>query len=328
MTKRKPSELSVHFDSNELLKGLFGVHDEHIKLIEDALGVTILTRANALRIIGSHGFETELAQKILNELYLLLKKGLHIDKQTVERAITILTSDKEASLHEIFLGNAIVSYKGHVITPRTPGQKAYLDAISRYDMIFGYGPAGTGKTFLAMAAAVRALVSKKYDRVILTRPAVEAGEKLGFLPGNMQEKVDPYLRPLYAALHDMMDIEQARRLIDDGRIEVAPLAFMRGRTLNSAFVILDEAQNCTAEQMKMFLTRLGFDSKVVVTADVTQVDLPRGTVSGALEVERILKRVPGLCFQYLTDVDIVRHPLVQAIVRAYDEDDAKRQKSS
>lgn len=327
MKKAKQKELTIHFDSNDLLKRLFGVHDEYLKMIEDALGVTVLTRGNALRIIASHGFEAELAEKVLSELYSLLKRGFHLDRQTIERSLVILTSDKDASLHEVFLSNSIVSYKGHVITPRTEGQKEYLDAINRYDMVFGYGPAGTGKTFLAMAAAVRSLVSRKYDRIILTRPAVEAGEKLGFLPGSMQEKVNPYLRPLYDALHDMMDIEQARRLIDDGRIEVAPLAFMRGRTLNSAFVILDEAQNCTSEQMKMFLTRLGFDSKVVVTADITQIDLPRGTTSGALEIQRILKRVPGICFQYLSDADVVRHPLVQAIVRAYDED-AKGQKSS
>jgi phosphate starvation-inducible PhoH-like protein len=194
-------------------------------------------------------------------------------------------------------------------------------------MIFGIGPAGTGKTYLAMAAAVKCLLAKRFERIVLTRPAVEAGEMIGFLPGSMEEKVNPYLRPLYDALYDMMDFEQAKRMIDDGRIEVAPLAFMRGRTLNNAFVILDEAQNCTAEQMKMFLTRLGNDSKAVITADVTQIDLPKGTVCGALEVQRILKRVPGICFVYLSDTDVVRHPLVQAIVRAY-EDDAKRQKST
>lgn len=327
MKKSKSKEINVHFDSNELLRKLFGVHDEHLKMIEDSLGVTVLARGNALRIIGSQHFEAELAEKVLTELYSLLKKGFHVDRQTVARSLAILTSDKDASLNDTFLGNAIVSYKGHVISPKTPGQKEYLSAIQSYDMVFGIGPAGTGKTFLAMALAVRSLLRREYDRIILTRPAVEAGEKLGFLPGNMQEKVNPYLRPLYDALHDMIDMDQAKRLIEDGKIEVAPLAFMRGRTLNSAFVILDEAQNCTSEQMKMFLTRLGFDSKIVVTADVTQIDLPRGTVSGALDVQRVLKRVPGVCFQYLTDSDVVRHPLVQAIVRAYD-DDTKRQKSS
>ncbi|MBI2091955.1 MAG: PhoH family protein [Deltaproteobacteria bacterium] len=323
----RTKEITMHIDSNEHLKALLGVHDEYLKMIEDGIGVTVLSRGNTLRIIGSHQFEAELGERVLQELYGLLKRGVQLDRRTVEQAISFLTSNKDSSLSDIFLDNAIVSYKGHFITPKTNGQKTYLDAINKYDMVFGIGPAGTGKTFLAMAAAVRALLKSKYDRIILTRPAVEAGEKLGFLPGSMQEKVNPYLRPLYDALHDMMDIEQAKRLIDDGRIEVAPLAFMRGRTLNSAFVILDEAQNCTSEQMKMFLTRLGFDSKVVVTADVTQVDLPRGTASGALEAERVLKRVPGISFQYLTDVDVVRHPLVQAIVRAYNED-AKRQKSS
>lgn len=327
MKKGRPKEITLHFDSNDLLRRLFGVRDENLKTIEDALGVTVLTRGNAIRVIGSHDFDTELAEKVLSELYSLLKRGFHIDKQAVERALSVLTSDKEASLKDIFLGGAIVSYKGHVITPKTDGQRKYLDAIERFDMVFGFGPAGTGKTFLAMATAVRALVSRRFDRIILTRPAVEAGEKLGFLPGNMQEKVNPYLRPLYDALHDMMDFEQARRLIDDGRIEVAPLAFMRGRTLNSAFVILDEAQNCTNEQMKMFLTRLGYDSKAVITADITQIDLPKGVGSGALEARRILENVPGISFQHLSDADVVRHPLVQAIVRAYDED-AKRQKSS
>ena len=327
MKKTKPREITLNFDSNELIRRLFGVHDEHLKMIEDALGVTVLVRDNALRIIGTHAHEVEVAERILSELYSLLKRNFHLDRSCVERSLAILTSDKKASLTETFFGNSIISSKGHVITPKTPGQKTYLDAIAKYDMVFGIGPAGTGKTFLAMASAVKLLLGRKFDRIILTRPAVEAGEKLGFLPGNMQEKVNPYLRPLYDALHDMIELEQARRLIDDGRIEVAPLAFMRGRTLNSAFVILDEAQNCTSEQMKMFLTRLGYDSKAVVTADITQVDLPRGTASGAMEAERILKRVPGICFQYLTDADVVRHPLVQAIVRAYDED-AKRQKSS
>ncbi len=324
---KKAKEITVHFDSHELVRSLLGVHDEFLKMIEDATGVTVLARGNVLKVIGSHAFEAELGQRVLQELYGLLKRGFHVSRETVERSLEILTSDKDASLHEIFLDSAIVSYKGHIISPKTPGQKAYLDAISRYDMIFGYGPAGTGKTFLAMAAAVKAFVQRRYERIILTRPAVEAGEKLGYLPGNMQEKINPYLRPLYDALHDMMDFEQTRRMIEDGKIEVAPLAFMRGRTLNSAFVILDEAQNCTKEQMKMFLTRLGYDSKVVVTADVTQIDLPRGTNSGALDVQRVLKKVPGICFHYLTDADVVRHPLVQAIVRAY-EDDAKNQKNS
>ena len=317
----------MHFESHDLVRRLLGVHDEYLKMIESGLGVTILVRGSTLKIIGGHAFMAELCEKILHELYRLFKKGFHVDAQTVERAITILTSDKNASLEDIFLGSAIVSYKGHVVSPRTAGQKSYLEAINGYDMVFGVGPAGTGKTFLAMAAAVRSLLNRRHDRIILTRPAVEAGEKLGFLPGNMQEKVNPYLRPLYDALHDMMEMEQAMRLIDDGRIEVAPLAFMRGRTLNSAFVILDEAQNCTSEQMKMFLTRLGYDSKVVVTADVTQVDLPKGVISGALEAQRILRKVPGISFQYLTDADVVRHPLVQAVIRAYDED-AKRQKGT
>jgi len=325
--KKKAKEISIQFDSAELLRSLFGVRDEHLKAIEDALGVTVLARGNSVRVIGSHPIEAQAAGRVLSELYKLLKKGLHIDKRTVERSIAILASDKEASLSDAFISNAIVSYKGHVIRPKTGGQKAYLDAIQSHDMVFGYGPAGTGKTYLAMAMAVSAMMGREFERISLTRPAVEAGEKLGFLPGNMEEKVNPYLRPLFDALHDMMDFEQTTKLMDDGRIEVAPLAFMRGRTLNSAFVILDEAQNCTGEQMKMFLTRLGFNSKAVITADITQVDLPKGTISGAFEAQRILKDVPGISFQYLTDGDVVRHPLVQAIVRAYDED-TKRQTSA
>lgn len=327
MKKLKKKEIVLHFDSHELIRRLLGVHDEYLKMIEDAIGVTILVKGNEFKVIGSHHFEAELGERALHELYQLLKKGHYLDRETVERALTILTSDKDISLTDVFLKDIIVTHKGNSINPKTQGQKEYLESIARHDMVFGYGPAGTGKTFLAMACAVKSLLHRKYDRIILTRPAVEAGEKLGFLPGNMQEKVNPYLRPLLDALHDMMDMEQARRLIDDGKIEVAPLAFMRGRTLNSAFVILDEAQNCTSEQMKMFLTRLGYDSKVIVTADTSQIDLPRGVSSGALEVQRILQRVPGICFHYFTDVDVVRHPLVQAIIRAYEED-AKGQKSS
>ncbi len=320
MKNKKSCELPLNFDSHELVKRLLGVHDIHIKMIEEACGVTILVRGNRMKVIGSHAVEAELGAKILHELYALLKRGVHVEVKTVEQAITIISGDRKASVTELYFGSAIVSYKGHVISPRTVGQKSYLEAINSHDMVFGFGPAGTGKTFLAMAAAVKALLRREFERIILTRPAVEAGEKLGFLPGNMQEKVNPYLRPLYDALHDMMDIEQARRMIDDGRIEVAPLAFMRGRTLNNAFVILDEGQNCTPEQMKMFLTRLGFNSKAIITADVTQIDLPRGTSSGAVEAMRILKKVPGISFQSLGEADIVRHPLVQAIVKAYDED--------
>lgn len=325
--KKKIKETSIHFDSNELLQQLFGVHDEHLKIIEESLGVTILARGNTAKIMAGNPIDANVARRVLAELYGLLRRGYHVDDRTIDRAIAVISSDNDASLADTFLSNAIVSYKGNLIRPKTPGQKSYLDAMEQFDMVFGYGPAGTGKTYLAMAMAVRALVQRDFERIILTRPAVEAGEKLGFLPGNMQEKVNPYLRPLYDALHDMMDFEQAGRLIDDGRIEVAPLAFMRGRTLNSAFVILDEAQNCTSEQMKMFLTRLGNNAKAVITADITQIDLPKGAVSGAFEVQRILKQVPGISFQYLTDGDVVRHPLVQAIVRAYDED-AERQKIS
>lgn len=323
----RSKETIIHFDDHSLVRALLGVHDEFLKMIESVLGVTILAKGLSLKVIATHEHERETAEKILRELYSLLKNGCRLDAGMIERSLAIITSDKSASLSNIFLHNTIVGARGRLIMPKTSGQKAYLEEIERHDMVFGIGPAGTGKTYLAMASAVGALLRNKFDRIILTRPAVEAGEKLGFLPGDMQEKVNPYLRPLYDALHDMMSMEQAHHLIDEGRIEVAPLAFMRGRTLNNAFVILDEAQNCTHEQMKMFLTRLGYDSKVVITADVTQIDLPSGITSGALEVQRILKNVEGILFHYFTEDDVVRHKLVQAIIKAYN-DDEKRQRAS
>ncbi len=233
-------------------------------------------------------------------------------------AVKAIAEGQEVSLKELFLNNIPVSSKRRFIIPKTENQRNYLDSIKEYDIVFGIGPAGTGKTYLAMAMAVNALLKKQISRIVLARPAIEAGEKLGFLPGDIQEKVNPYLRPLYDALYDMMEAEKALKLIERGVIEIAPLAFMRGRTLNDAFVILDEAQNTTAELMKMFLTRLGFNSKAVITGDVTQIDLPMGKASGLVEIIKILQDVEGITFVYFTERDVVRHKLVQAIIKAYE----------
>jgi phosphate starvation-inducible PhoH-like protein len=230
----------------------------------------------------------------------------------------MISDDRSVSLEDVFLDAVYVSAKKKVITPKSLAQKRYIDAMRKHDLVIGIGPAGTGKTYLAMAMAVASLMKQEVDRIVLTRPAVEAGEKLGFLPGDIAEKVNPYLRPLYDALHDMMDFERASRLVERGVIEVAPLAFMRGRTLNDSFVILDEAQNTGSDQMKMFLTRLGFHSKAVITGDITQVDLPENKVSGLIEVQGILKKIEGIAFVYFSDKDVVRHPLVQDIVKAYE----------
>ena len=230
----------------------------------------------------------------------------------------MISDDRSVSLEDVFLDAVYVSAKKKVITPKSLAQKRYIDAMRKHDLVIGIGPAGTGKTYLAMAMAVASLMKQEVDRIVLTRPAVEAGEKLGFLPGDIAEKVNPYLRPLYDALHDMMDFERASRLVERGVIEVAPLAFMRGRTLNDSFVILDEAQNTSSDQMKMFLTRLGFHSKAVITGDITQVDLPENKVSGLIEVQGILKKIEGIAFVYFSDKDVVRHPLVQDIVKAYE----------
>jgi phosphate starvation-inducible PhoH-like protein len=254
----------------------------------------------------------------------MAKKGRPLALSDIARAVGVLAGDQNAQIKDVFRDTVLMASRARPIQPKGLAQKRYVDAIREKDIVFGIGPAGTGKTYLAMAAAVRALVDKEVKRIVLARPAVEAGEKLGFLPGTMAEKVNPYLRPLYDALHDMMDFERAEHLVEKGVIEVAPLAFMRGRTLNDAFVILDEAQNSTTEQMKMFLTRLGFNSKAVITGDVTQVDLPSGQKSGLLEARELLTDIDGIAMCYFTEVDVVRHPLVQKIIKAYDARDAAR----
>jgi phosphate starvation-inducible PhoH-like protein len=300
---------------------LLGPGDQHLALIERALVADIHVRGNEITLTGEPG-EVALAERMLDELVTILRTGQGLSPETVERVITMLRAETSERPADVLSLN-ILSNRGRTIRPKTLNQKRYVDAIDRHTIVFGIGPAGTGKTYLAMAKAVQALQAKKVNRIILSRPAVEAGEKLGFLPGTLSEKIDPYLRPLYDALHDMVDPESIPKLLAAGTIEVAPLAFLRGRSLNDSFIILDEAQNTTAEQMKMFLTRLGFGSKIVVTGDVTQVDLPGGTRSGLRMVEGILDGLEDVSFNRLTAHDVVRHKLVGKIVAAYDEYDAR-----
>lgn len=314
----------MEYDNLDAVRRMLGVHDENINLLESLFQVEIVIRGGRLTIRGT-GNDVDLVERVLVRMYELANEGHLLSLKDVEQISKFANVTEDGIATDLMRYSITVPARGKNIAPRTPNQKKYIDAIRAHDMIFSIGPAGTGKTYLAMAMAVSALMKKEYDRIILTRPAVEAGEKLGFLPGDLQEKVNPYLRPLFDALHDMMDIEQAHRYLDQGVIEVAPLAFMRGRTLNSSFVILDEAQNCTTEQMKMFLTRMGFDSKYVVTGDVTQIDLPLRAPSGLLEVSKILKNIDGIHFQYFTDVDVVRHHLVQEIVKAYERDGSRRE---
>jgi phosphate starvation-inducible PhoH-like protein len=309
--------LELHFDEHRLFTELLGQHDAHLRMIEQALGVRIGVSDSTLRISGGH-VEQALAGKLLSELYELLNRGYPIYSGDVEYAIRILRADRDVDLKDIFLDTIYVSAHKRIISPKSINQKAYIDAIRTHDIVFGIGPAGTGKTYLAMAMALAALMKNQVTRMVLCRPAVEAGEKLGFLPGDLAEKVNPYLRPLYDALHDMVDFDRARRMLERGTIEVAPLAFMRGRTLNDSFIILDEAQNTTSEQMKMFLTRLGYGSKAVITGDITQIDLPSGKLSGLKEARTVLEHTPGIKFIHFNERDVVRHRLVQAVISAYE----------
>ena len=310
----------IEFNDPRLFRDLLGQHDQHVKILQNTLQLKIRVRGSAMEIEGDP-LQVELASQILRQLYSLLEKGYPVYASDVDYAIRILSGDNRAKLQDIFLDTIYISAHKRTITPKSVAQKAYIDAIRRYDIVFGIGPAGTGKTYLAMAMAVAELMKNNYVRIILTRPAVEAGEKLGFLPGDLAEKVNPYLRPLYDALHDMVDFDRARKMVERGTIEVAPLAFMRGRTLNDSFVILDEAQNTTPEQMKMFLTRLGYGSKAVITGDATQIDLPAGKASGLKEAARILRAVHGIRFVTFTEKDVARHHLVQEIIAAYERDD-------
>jgi phosphate starvation-inducible PhoH-like protein len=328
LVKKKEDNLSltkkIEFKEYELLNILCGEQNKHIKIIEKRIGLSISSRGTELMLRGGD-WEIDLAESVLVQLYELIKKGFPLYSQDIEHAIRILSKDRSANLKDIFLDSVYVSSKKRVVTARTITQKEYIESIRNYDIVFAIGPAGTGKTYLAMAMAVASLAKKEVRRIVLARPAVEAGERLGFLPGDLNEKVNPYLRPLYDALHDMVDFDDASSLMEKGVIEVAPLAFMRGRTLNDSFVILDEAQNATAEQMKMFLTRLGFSSKAVITGDITQTDLPAGKDSGLVEALAILDGIKGIKFIYFSRDDVVRHPLVQKIIDAYDKKDKQRE---
>jgi phosphate starvation-inducible protein PhoH and related proteins len=315
--------LQLTFEDNSLAQTLFGEQSKHLKIVSRALDVSLQARGNQVTIQGAEE-NVRLAQRALQELYDLLKTGYPVLAQDVQYTIRILQDKENASVQDIFLDTIYMSAMKRRISPKSLNQKRYIEAIRTHDIVFGIGPAGTGKTYLAMAMGVAALMNNEVIRIVLARPAVEAGEKLGFLPGDLAEKVNPYLRPLYDALHDMMDFEKASRLVQRGVIEVAPLAFMRGRTLNDSFVILDEAQNTTSEQMMMFLTRLGFGAKAVITGDVTQIDLPAGVTSGLVEVQNLLKGVEGIGFVHFTERDVVRHPLVQDIIRAYESRRTRR----
>ena len=314
------------FPDNEIMRTLCGEHNSHLHLLEKKIGLSVHVRGNVLLLQG-RDWEVELADKVLNQLYELIEANSPVFLSDVDYAIRILSGDRSADLKKIFRDEVYISSKKKVITPKTVNQKKYIDSIRKFDIVFGIGPAGTGKTYLAMATAISSLAKKEVNRVVLVRPAVEAGEHLGFLPGDLYEKVNPYLRPLYDALHDMMDFENATRLLEQGVIEVAPLAFMRGRTLNDSFVILDEAQNVSSEQMKMFLTRLGFSSKAVITGDATQTDLPDGKISGLIEANEILVGIKGIQFVYFSREDVVRHPLVQDIIDAYEKVESRRRSS-
>ena len=307
----------VTLDDNRVALSLYGERNANLKLIERETGTEVHARGNELTFVGAAD-AVSVARRLVEQLYGMARGGTPISPEDIGRAAIALRTDAAVDLKQVFNDTILVAGRARPIAPKGLAQKRYVDAIRTHDLVFGVGPAGTGKTYLAMALAIRALLEKQVKRIILARPAVEAGERLGFLPGSMEEKVSPYLRPLYDALHDMMDFEKADQLVARGLIEVAPIAFMRGRTLNDAFVILDEAQNTTAEQMKMFLTRLGFESKAVITGDVTQIDLPDNRRSGLTEAINLLSNVEGIAFRYFTEVDVVRHPLVQKIIRAYE----------
>jgi|694.fasta_scaffold24016_1 phosphate starvation-inducible PhoH-like protein len=318
--KGATKEMEVAFPQSSVMQALVGDADENLRTIERELGLKIGRNPTGLTLIGQDT-DVELGHDLLVQLRGLVEQGEVIFKGDVERAIKMLSGNRKLNLSDLFRDEIRVSGKRTKIVPKTFRQKSYIEEIKNHNVVFGVGPAGTGKTYLAMAMAVTALLNKEVKRIVLCRPAVEAGEKLGFLPGDMAEKVNPYLRPLYDALHDMVDFDRAKEMVEKGVVEVAPLAFMRGRTLSNAFVILDEAQNTTSVQMKMLLTRIGFGSTCVITGDVTQIDLPRGTQSGLNHAIKILKDVKGISIVHFTDEDVVRHPLVSRIIQAYDRDE-------
>jgi phosphate starvation-inducible PhoH-like protein len=323
ISQNKP--ITIEFTDIELARQLFGEHNRNLQRIAEATEITVNARGSKVFIQGD-SIAARLAQNVLEQLYGLIKEGYPIHASDVDYAVRVLSGNDRVDLKKIFLDTVFITSKKTTIAPKSPAQKEYIDAIRKYDIVFGIGPAGTGKTYLAMAMAVSALTKGLVNRIILTRPAVEAGEELGFLPGDLAEKVDPYLRPLYDALHDMMRFEKTANLMQKGVIEVAPLAFMRGRTLNDSFIILDEAQNTTPEQMKMFLTRIGYNSKAVITGDITQIDLPVERTSGLVQAKNILQGIGGIKFIFFSKLDVVRHRLVQDIIKAYEEfEDSKKQ---
>jgi phosphate starvation-inducible PhoH-like protein len=320
------AESKVSVNDITSLAFLFGNRDENIRFIEEAFKVKVLTRDGNITILGDSE-NVESVRKLFTHLLEVIRGGNQLTAAEVKYFAGLVRDGKEEKITDLYDDIVCFTHRGKPIKPKTIGQKLYIQAIKNNDIVFGIGPAGTGKTYLAMAMAVTAFKEKEVNRIILTRPAVEAGEKLGFLPGDLQDKVDPYLRPLYDALYDILGVDTFRRLMEKGLIEVAPLAYMRGRTLDDSFIILDEAQNTTSEQMKMFLTRLGFGSRAVVTGDITQVDLPKGVFSGLEEVKQVLKGIKGIEFIYLDDRDVVRHEVVQRIIKAYERFEEKRQQN-
>ncbi len=318
MMTMKTSDAIVTIEDELTLPSLYGDLDKNLRLIENSYGVVVNARGNRIHIEGEEKAVARV-ERLLKQLADMLVAGVITQKEDVNTAIHAFTADSSAVLKDLFQKAIPVSSRKRPVAPKNETQRKYIEAIRQYDVVFGIGPAGTGKTYLAMATAVSALLRREVSRIILVRPAVEAGEKLGFLPGDLYEKINPYLRPLYDALYDMIETEKANKLVERGDIEIAPLAFMRGRTLNDSFIILDEAQNTTAEQMKMFLTRLGFNSKTVITGDITQVDLPSGRSSGLIEVQKILDNIEDIRFVYFTNKDVVRHRLVQQIIKAYEQ---------
>lgn len=320
-------ELKISLPSNDLAITLQGKQEQNLKMMEEAFDVQIIARGTEISILGRRE-SVERTERFINKFTQLIQEGNQVSVQEIDYGLKLFQNNEEEKLEKIFSDVVIVTARGKQIKPKTWGQRKYIQAIRENDIVFGIGPAGTGKTYLAMAMAVAALRNKQVTRIILTRPAVEAGEKLGFLPGDLQEKVDPYLRPLYDALYDILGIETYQKYVEKNVIEVAPLAYMRGRTLDDSFIILDEAQNTTTEQMKMFLTRMGFGSKVVVTGDVTQIDLPRGKYSGLEEARKVLSDIKGIEFVYLSAQDVVRHQLVQKIIKAYEIYDTENTKES
>lgn len=320
-------ERTIHLDSNKNLQILFGRHDQNLRIIEHELKVQIIRQQNGLKFLGDR-IQVDKACDLFDYLLGIVDSGGDIKKSDIIYALKLSQPDAGVDLKKLAKEKIDVSARGAMVTPKTKGQIEYVEAIKQFDIVFGVGPAGSGKTYLAMAMAVNALKKGLVRRIILTRPAIEAGESLGFLPGDMIEKVLPYLRPLYDALYDMMEASKVEELTQQGIIEVAPLAFMRGRTLNDAFVILDEAQNSTPFQMKMFLTRLGFDSKTVITGDITQSDLPKGVVNGLIDAENVLRGIDGIKFVHLTGNDVVRHELVQRIIEAYEYDTKSKERTT